>query len=103
MPAEICTQTCYRIEVSGWDLDQNFFVEKTDLEWSDSDKKVRLRHALNKGAIVFVRLVGESTLESSYPLAYEIVDVNRLHEERTYEIVLEQLHPRPQMRAGAPR
>jgi len=29
----------YRIEVSGWDLNDVFFVEKSDLLWSDGGEK----------------------------------------------------------------
>ncbi len=32
----------YRVEVSGWDAKENFFVEKTTLEWKPDDKKSML-------------------------------------------------------------
>jgi len=28
-------QTSYSVEMSGWDNDEDFFVEKTDLHWSE--------------------------------------------------------------------
>jgi hypothetical protein len=94
MPAETCAGKTYRIEISGWDLDEKFFVEKTDLVWSEADKKVRLRHALRKGSLVFVRLLGASTPASDYPLAYEITSVIYQPEARFYETSLTQVHPR---------
>jgi hypothetical protein len=94
MPTETCVGACYRIEISGWDLDENFFVEKADLEWSEGEKKVRLQHALRKGALVFVQLLGESKQASAFPLAYEIVDVTYQQQTRAYETLLSQMHPR---------
>ncbi|MFZ0821548.1 MAG: hypothetical protein WAM91_15890 [Candidatus Acidiferrales bacterium] len=94
MLAETLAETSYRIEISGWDLDESFFVENTDLEWSESEKKVRLQHALRKGALVFVRLLGESKLASAYPLAYEVLDVKHQQQAGAYEILLAQMHPR---------
>jgi hypothetical protein len=94
MPAETRADTSYRIEISGWDLDENHFVEKTDLEWSESRKMVRLQHALRKGALVFVRLLGETKQASDYPLAYEIVEVKYQQQDRAYETFLAQIHPR---------
>ena len=48
----------YRVEVSGWDSSENFFVEKTMLDWGHDEKKeVRLRSVLREGSVVFVRLL----------------------------------------------
>ena len=44
----------YRVEVSGWDAKENFFVEKTTLEWKPEDKKsMLLRADIRPGCIVF--------------------------------------------------
>lgn len=29
----------YRVEVSGWDISQSFFVEKPELEWNEENGK----------------------------------------------------------------
>ena len=48
----------YRIEISGWGLDNSFFAERTDLLWTASgEKQVQLHRALPEGAIVFIRLL----------------------------------------------
>ncbi len=101
MPAETCQEAPYRIEISGWDMDENFFVGKTDLEWSKSEKKVRLQHAPRKGALVFVRLLGEAKQGSAYPVAYEIVDVAYQQQTRAYETLLAQMHPRTHVEAAS--
>jgi len=103
MPVQTCAPTSYRIEVSGWDSDQNFFVEKTALEWSELRKVVLLRRCMDKGATIFVRLLSDFALDDSYPLAYEILQVNYQHETRIYHIVLAQLHPLAQVEADAAR
>jgi len=32
-------QTAYPVEVSGWDEHEDFFVEKTELQWSEQSGK----------------------------------------------------------------
>jgi hypothetical protein len=34
----------YRLEVSGWDAKENFFVEKTSLDWREHEGKTVARH-----------------------------------------------------------
>ncbi len=80
----------YRVEISGWDKDQTFFVEKSELEWSeDSGKQVTLSHAIPDGAVVFLRLVFCLSTERSHPMAYETEFVEMTPEGR-YEF---RLHP----------
>ena len=53
----------YRIEVSGWGLNDAFFVEKTELQWTEgADKKLLLRHAVSEGAVIFEDPAIQSTL-----------------------------------------
>ncbi|MBZ5702243.1 MAG: hypothetical protein LAN84_10375 [Acidobacteriia bacterium] len=63
----------YRVEVSGWDLDEIFFVEKADIAWDEeTGKRVKLRRPLRKGSVVFVRLLQTSAAERGYPMPYEV-------------------------------
>ena len=64
--------TCrYSVEVSGWDVSEEFFVEKSELEWNErSGKFVVLHRMLPEGAYVFVRLLQATPLEPSRPVAY---------------------------------
>ncbi len=62
----------YRVEVSGWDQNQAFFVEKSDLEWNeDSEKLVVLRNAVPDRAVVFLRLLQSLRADRSHPVPYE--------------------------------
>jgi len=63
----------YRVEVSGWDMDEMFFVEKAEIAWDEeTGKRVKLRRPLRKGSVVFVRLLQTSSVERAYPMAYEV-------------------------------
>jgi len=61
----------YRVEVSGWDHDKAFFVENSDLEWSEDCKRVTLTRTLNTGAVVFLRLLQPISTDRSNPVPYE--------------------------------
>ncbi len=53
-------------------LGNNFFVEQTDLKWSeDGGKRIALHHALPDGAVVFVRLLTLDCEIASVPLTYQ--------------------------------
>jgi hypothetical protein len=73
----------YRVEVSGWDKNKAFFVEKSDLEWSEeSGKRVALSRAVPDGAVVFLRLVPCLSTEQTHPVAYETEFVGTTAEGR---------------------
>lgn len=82
----------YRVEVSGWDASDAFFVEKTTLDWSGGDKKeISLRSAVHEDAVVFVRLLQQ--LGDSFPIAYR-ASVMRTEENGRTIVRLARLHPR---------
>jgi hypothetical protein len=90
----------YRIEISGWGLNNIFFVEKTDLLWTEGDeKKLQLHHALPDGAIVFLRLIAPEASYNSAPVAYQVGNVQPMNPAGLCEMRLLQLHPRSRARA----
>jgi hypothetical protein len=61
----------YPVEVSGWDLEENFFVEKTELLWSEpAGKHIRLRRDIPQGTLIFLRLLDPFGLQRPSPVAY---------------------------------
>lgn len=85
---------CYRVEVSGWDASDAYFVEKTTLDWSGGDEKeIIVKPALREGAIVFVRLLQQFGTVDSLPIAYRASGVRKREDGRTL-VQLERLHPR---------
>ena len=62
----------YRVEVSGWDKSQTFFVEKSELEWhEESGKCVTLGSAVPDGSVVFLRLIQPLSADRSQPVPFE--------------------------------
>lgn len=94
MPTLPSVPTCYPVETSGWDLDENFFVEKTYLEWSEAEKTILLQHQIRRDAVIFVRLLGITSPDDIHSVAYEAVDVNYQSQLHSYKVLLVQLLPR---------
>lgn len=85
----------YRIEISGWGLDNSFFAERTDLLWTaGGEKHVQLRRALPEGAIVFIRLLSSEPTNRSVPVAYQVEGVGAMDCNGRCQMKLTQLHPR---------
>ena len=84
----------YRVEVSGWDSTQSFFVEQSELEWSEeSGKQVALSHALHKGTMIFVRLLRPTASDRSSSVAYWAEYISTTP-EGLRQFRLTQVHPR---------
>jgi hypothetical protein len=96
----------YRIEVSGWGLDECFFMEKTDLLWTEgNDKRLLLRHALPDRAVVFIRLLADGAPVDSVPVPYQVENLQAMNRIGLCEMRLLPLHPRaktPEVDESAP-
>ena len=85
----------YRIEISGWGLDNGFFTERTELLWTNNgEKQVQLRRVLAEGAIVFVRLLSSEPSHGSVPVAYQAEDVVPMDRNGRCVVKLTQMHAR---------
>lgn len=86
----------YRIEVSGWGVDNSFFVERANLVWkAGGEKQIRLRHKLPEGAMLFARSIS-SDPNLSVPVAFTARSVIPTESEDAYQVELVQMHPRKQ-------
>ncbi len=84
----------YRVEVSGWDSSQSFFVEKSELEWSEATgKRVILSHSLRSEAMIFVRLLQPTSADRSCPIAYQAEYVATTP-DGNHQFRLNQVYPR---------
>ena len=64
-------QEAYPVEVSGWDDHQNFFVEKTELHWSEvAGKHIVLQRQVPSGTLVFLRLLDPMGVLPAHPVPY---------------------------------
>lgn len=62
----------YRVEVSGWDTEHNFFVTKADLQWyDDNGKQLVLSLPISNRAILFVRLLHSTDSDRALPVPYQ--------------------------------
>jgi hypothetical protein len=92
--APTAVTSMYRVEVSGWDNTQSFFVEKAELEWSESGEKlVSLRHQIQEGTLLFVRLLQPVSPDRSHPVPYTAVPLAHARLEQ-WEYRLSQVLPR---------
>lgn len=84
----------YRVEVSGWDRGQNFFVENCDLLWAEeSGKVVSLHRPLSPDAILFVRLLDSEQADRSHPVVYQAKWLGEAA-DRSHQFQLNALPPR---------
>ncbi|HTS11786.1 MAG TPA: hypothetical protein VMH00_06690 [Candidatus Limnocylindrales bacterium] len=99
MPLQTEPANCYRVEVSGWDSTESFFVEKTMLNWTrDEQKHVNLRSVLREGSVVFVRLLQPVSTTHNFPIAYQAKRIGPRNPDGFALVHLSQLRPRPTYR-----
>jgi hypothetical protein len=93
---------CYCVEVSGWDARENFFVEKTSLDWArEGRKEVSLNSPLRSGCVVFVRLIQSMTPGNSFPVAYQAITLDEKNSLGRARVRLQPLRPRSQLNASS--
>jgi hypothetical protein len=86
----------YRVEVSGWDANESFFVEKSTLIWSESrGKRLALKALVRIGSVLFVRLIQPLGIGSGFPVPYRAVDFGAQNRGTHGMVTLGQLQPRP--------
>ena len=89
----------YRVEVSGWDAEERFFVEKSTLVWSEkTGKRVALQAVVQAGSVLFVRLTQPLGGGSGFPVPYRAVECERNRGAAGGVLTLEQLQPRMALR-----
>jgi len=85
----------YPVEVSGWDADETFFVEKTVLEWKEGGIKTTSLHcAIRVGCVLFIRLLQTTSIGSNFPIPYEAASIAGTGANGSRQISLVQLQPR---------
>jgi hypothetical protein len=92
----------YRVEVSGWDAKENFFVEKTSLDWREREGKTVALHAtVRLDSVLFVRLLRPLGGGADFPVPHRAVRVeDRSKDASCKDVGLEQMQPRRAVREG---
>lgn len=84
-----------RVEVSGWDAKEDFFVEKTYFKAErEGRKEITLRNSLRKGCVLFLRVLEPLSTGSNFPIAYQAVQVDGRDADGRVHVGLERLQPR---------
>ncbi|MGB6876661.1 MAG: hypothetical protein WBD87_11570 [Candidatus Acidiferrales bacterium] len=82
-------------EISGWDTEENFFVEKAILHGrGDGNSKVDLQARLHVGLLVFVRLSEEASMDRAVPVTYQVSGVDGNANNEVREVRLSRLRPK---------
>lgn len=85
----------HRVEVSGWDRDEAFFVEKTQfLPNGCHGERIRLRHALRDLAVIFIRVLHTRVPSRVCPVAYQVKVFFESGNTKAHEYNLTRLHPK---------
>lgn len=85
----------FRVEVSGWDCNEVFFVEKTLLDWEPNQpREITLASTLRPGSMVFVRLIQNTAATMPFPIAYQVIDVRDENASGRSRAKLQQLRSR---------
>ncbi|HEY4949583.1 MAG TPA: hypothetical protein VIH88_04545 [Candidatus Acidoferrales bacterium] len=86
----------YRVEVSGRDARENFFVEKTSLDWREREGKTVALHAIVRlDSVLFVRLLRPLGGGADFPVPHRALRVeDRNKDASCKDVGLEQMQPR---------
>jgi len=95
MMAREMTASSYRVEISGWDVDENFFVEKADLAWDETlGKRIAIHNPVRAGSLLFVRLLDPRDPNRAIPVAYKAATVEPRDVQGQFHISLVKIWPR---------
>jgi hypothetical protein len=98
--AQQALPTHYRVEVSGWDSTESFFLESTILYWNGTAQELSLRPHLREGSVVFVRLVQPFSNEENFPVPYVVAKNLPVEIDGRFSVSISRLHPKPTYRPG---
>jgi hypothetical protein len=63
----------YSVEISGWDIERQFFVERTSLAVDQAGTRTTfLRSRLHQHLVVFIRLLSTTFAGKVYPKVYRV-------------------------------
>ena len=95
MASQVLLSTNLTVEVSGWDDERHFFVEKSELEWGHAGRRtVLLRCPLHIGSMVFVRSRASSSPRKGYPIAHRAEFIEPSCEPGAFRVRLVESEPK---------
>ncbi|HTZ76115.1 MAG TPA: hypothetical protein VMB47_19520 [Candidatus Aquilonibacter sp.] len=91
----------YRVEVSGWDAAEAFFLEKAVLHWNTSGQEISIRSRLREGTVVFVRLLQPFESDENFPVPYVVSRNLPVEIDGRSTVAISRLHPKPSYKQTA--
>jgi hypothetical protein len=93
------TAPTYSIEVSGWDVEARFFVERAELRWAeDGEKFISLRSIVHDGSLLYLRPISSTGSVGPLLMAYQAELAN---DDVTGDASRYSVHLVPHRRAGS--
>lgn len=90
-----------RVEVSGWDEKENFFVEKAYLRpETEGGKEIALKNSLHEGCVLFVRELRTTSIGGDFPIAYQAINATAKDSDGRTHVGLQQLRPKARYYEG---
>ena len=82
------------VEVSGWDLNDRFFVHKSQVEDNGHAKVVLIGREVEPGATLFLRPLAPPDSDSaSLPVVYSVLQTRRDDGRRGWQVTIVKLWP----------
>ncbi len=94
MFAEHCKGPSHRVEISGWDEKEDFFVESAEMECQEAQAMhVSIHRPVREGALVFVRLLEQFDAPTAMPVAFRAGSVEKAMSKGHFDIALVKMRP----------
>jgi hypothetical protein len=91
-----------RVEISGWDLSERFFVERGTLQQEEEKKKVTIHRPVRVGGLLFLRLLNNAHPSMSFPVAFRVREIRAETSTGDFEVTLRQMWPKPDANLPGP-
>ncbi len=104
MPTMNQQRSSIPVEVSGWDLDENFYVEQALLSRSpEGRERITLCSRLRIGSLLFLRMSPESSPNRAVPIPCEVIRLKPANSVGGSEAEIVRRHPREALRGDSYR
>jgi hypothetical protein len=92
MEAAMVLAPSTRVEISGWDTNSKFFVEKASLQAGTGEHmQARMQHRTNVGTLLFVRALDRPRRGEVWPLAFRVVQSEWNESQQLYDVELKEV------------
>jgi len=92
----------YRVEVSGWDQIESFFMETALLHWDGNNRHhLLIRARLRADSVIFLRLLQPISSDDNFPVPYVVSKLLSIEMDGRTNLLITRLHPKPAFKQTA--